>query len=366
MSDAVRLYEIVYKNIVKLFVEMHEDNVITLALMITGLLRARSGQLTKIASKVCYAHKKSSLVDRFRRLVKNPNIIVEAEYNPVAQLFLPSLSHERLVLIIDSTKMGGNCICLMLSVQYKSRALPLVWVVFKGRKGHSSQEIQKALFEVAKDFVPENCQVVLLGDGEFDGSEIVEWLEEQLHWDYVCRTDETNLVEYQGAWVALRDIPLAAREETLLSQVKFTQSNQVGPINILAVWNASEKRHWFFVTSFDDYKTAQKWYRKRFTIETLFSDFKGRGFNLDETRLWIPERVSRLIFVASIAYVFTVFLGVESIVSGIYHRLVRTDDYYHSLFQLGLIYLDHLLNESLDFPPVWALPPPDSFNHGYT
>ena len=153
-------------------------------------------------------------------------------------------------------------------------------------------------------------------------------------------------------------------------QVKFTKSNQVGPINILVVWNASDERHWFFVTSFDDYKTAPKWYRKRFTIETLFSDLKGRGFNLDETRLWKPERVSRLIFVAAIAYVFTVFLGVESIISGIYHRLVRTDDYYHSLFRgasgRGLIYLDHLLNEALDFPPLWALPPPDSFDHGYS
>jgi len=36
------------------------------------------------------------------------------------------------------------------------------------------------------------------------------------------------------------------------------------------------------------------------------------------------------------------------------------------LFQLGLIYLDHLLNECLDFPPLSALPPPASFAHGFT
>jgi hypothetical protein len=366
MSDAERLYRTIYRNMSELFPEMLEENVITVALMITGLLRARSGQLTKIASKVRYAGQKSSLVDRFRRLVRNENIIVAAEYNPVAQLFLSSLSHERLVLAIDSTQMGGNCICLMLSVQYKSRALPLVWVVFKGKKGHSSQALQRELFEAAKAYVPENCQVVLLGDGEFDGSQIVEWLEAQPTWDYVCRTDETNLVFYQGTWVALRDIPLEPGEETLIPQVHFTKSNQVGPINILAVWHESEQRHWFFVTSFDDYKTAQKWYRKRFGIETLFSDFKGRGFNLDETRLWIPARVSRLIFAASIAYVFTIFLGVESIVSGIYQQLVRSDDYYHSLFQLGLIYLDHLLNECLHIPLLSNLRSPASFAHGFT
>lgn len=365
MSDAERLYQATLKNMFELFPEMLEENVETIALQVTGILRARSGQLTKIASKVRYKGKKTSLVDRFRRFVKNPNIVVEAEYNPVAKLFLSSLSNERLVFAIDSTKIGGKCICLMLSVQYKTRALPLVWVVFKGRKGHSKQTLQRELFELAKTYVSDDCHVVLLGDGEFDGCEIVEWLEGQSRWDYVCRTDESNLVFYQNAWVSLRDIALEPGQETLLPQVLFTQSNQVGPINILAVWHEAERRHWFFVTSFDDYKVAQKWYRKRFTIETLFSDFKGRGFNLDKTKLWKPDRVSRLIFLASIAYVFTLFLGAESIVNGVYHQLVRSDDYFHSLFQLGLIYLDHLLNECLDLPPLSFLRPPSSFVHGF-
>lgn len=365
MSDAERLYQVTLKSVIELFPEMLEENIETLSLMVTGILRSRSGQLTKIGSKVRYKGKKSSLVDRFRRFVKNPNIIVEAEYNPVAELFLACLSNERLAFAIDSTKIGGKCICLMLSVQYKTRALPLVWVVFKGRKGHSKQTLQQELFELAKTYVPDNCSVVLLGDGEFDGSEIVKWLEKQPTWDYVCRTDETNLVFYQEQWVSLRDIDLEPGQETLLSQVLFTQSSQVGPINILVVWNEAEQRHWFFVTSFDDHKVAQKWYRKRFTIETLFSDFKGRGFNFDKTKLWKPERVSRLIFAASIAYVFTVFLGVESIVNGVYHQLVRSDDYYHSIFQLGLIYLDHLLNECLDLPPLSFLRPPSSFAHGF-
>lgn len=366
MSDAVRLYQAILKNLCQLLPEMLEDNVMTLAMLVTGILRARNGQLLKIASKVRYPGKTSSLVDRFRRLVRNENIIVEATYNPVAQLFLCCLSQERLVLAIDSTQMGGNCLCLLISVRYKSRALPLVWVVFKGRKGHSAQALQLELLETAKRYLPAGCAVVLLGDGEFDGSQVVEWLEAQPTWDYVCRTDETTLVWYEGAWHPLKQIPLAPGQETLLPQVLFTQSHQVGPVNILAVWQPTEQRHWFFVTSFAGHKTAQKWYRKRFTIETLFSDFKGRGYHLDETRLWIPERLSRLLLAAAIAYVFTVFLGVESIRSGAFHHLVRSDDYYYSLFQLGLFYLDHLLNQSLAIPLLSALPPPASFAHGFT
>jgi hypothetical protein len=38
---------------------------------------------------------------------------------------------------------------------------------------------------------------------------------------------------------------------------------------------------------------AFNWYRKRFRIETLFSDLKGRGFNLQKSGLRAPERVSQ-------------------------------------------------------------------------
>ena len=363
MSDASRLCNVVLSHLLKLLPDMLEENRLTLAMMMTGLLRSRNGQLKKMARAVRYAGKKESLVERFRRLVKNGQIVAEVEYNPFVTLVLSALSKERLVLMIDSTKIGGDCICLMVSIYYKSRALPLAWVVYKGKKGHSSQHTQLELFKTVKALLPTTSSVILLGDGEFDGSEVVAWFKTETTWQYVCRTDPTNLIGSQEQWRALNQLPLAAGEEGFLSGVRFTQAHQVGPVNILIVWNAAKKGHWFFVTNFDSQAEAQKWYRKRFTTETLFSDFKGRGFHLDETGLWIPERVSRLVMVTAMAYVFTVLLGVEAIVSGAFRQLVRTDAFYHSLFQLGLIYLDHLLNEYLSFPELLTLPKPDSFEH---
>lgn len=363
MSDASRLHQVIVNHLLKLLPNMLEDNRLTLAMMITGLLRGRNGQLKKIARAVSYAHKKESLVERFRRLVKNGQIVPQVEYNPFVLLTLAALSQEKLVLMIDSTKIGGACICLMVSIYYKSRALPLAWVVYKGKKGHSSQQTQLELFKTVKALLPATNSVILVGDGEFDGSEVVAWFKSETTWQYVCRTDQTNLIWFQEQWQALNQLALTSGQEGFLREVRFTQAHQVGPLNILIVWNAAKKCHWFFVTNFDTQAEAQKWYRKRFTTETLFSDFKGRGFHLDETGLWIPERVNRLVMVASLAYVFTILLGVEALVSGAFRQLVRTDAFYHSLFQLGLIYLDHLLNEYLSFPELLTLPRPDSFEH---
>jgi len=364
MSDAARLYRVVLHHLLKLMPpNMSAENCITLAMLVTGILRSKSGILKKIVRAVQYNHKKESLVDRFRRFVRNKNIEVEVEYAPLNDKILKAVRQGPIVLMIDSTKMGGRCICLMVSVYYKSRALPFAWLTFKGRKGHSSQATQLKLFKRLKELLPEDVPIILLGDGEFDGSEVIEWFETETEWQYVCRTDKSNLVFYQDEWLALEKLPLEAGEETFLEGVLFTQANKIGPVNILVVWNEAKQCHWFFVTNVETAAEAKAWYTKRFTTETLFSDLKGRGYNFDGIRLWHPERVNRLVFAGAIAYFFTVALGVESIVSGAFRQLVRTDAFYHSLFQLGLIYLDHLLNECLEFPSLLDLPPPDTFEH---
>ncbi len=364
MSDAARLYRVILRHLLKLMPpDMLAENCITLAMMITGILRGRNGQLKKIARAVQYSYKKESLGERFRRFVRNKNIDVNVVYALLIGKILKAIGQGPIILMIDSTKIGGRCICLMVSIYYKSRALPFAWLTFKGRKGHSSQATQLKLFKRVKELLPTDVPVILLGDGEFDGSEVVEWFKTETNWQYVCRTDHTTLIFHQGRWIALDQLPLEPGEETFLKDVLFTQANQIGPVNILVVWHETKECHWFFVTNVETAAEAKDWYTKRFTTETLFSDFKSRGFNLDSTRMWKPERVNRLILAGAIAYFFTVALGVESIVSGAFRQLVRTDAFYHSLFQLGLIYLDHILNECLAFPAMLDLPPPDTFDH---
>jgi len=342
---------------------MLEANRVSLAYLITGIIGSKNVQLRQVASKVVYPNKETSLVERFRRFLQNENIVVKIEFIPFLELILSGLSQVQLVLAIDSTKVGGGCMCLMVSVVYKSRALPVCWVVFKGRKGHSSAEIQLALMETLQSLLPADREVIILGDGEFDGSALVAWFEQQTDWFYVCRAAKSNKIRYQDEWLALADLDLAEGEEIFLTDILFTQTGQVKPLNILAVWNKKDKEHWFFITNLNDPKQAKKWYRKRFSIETLFSDVKGRGFNLDKTRIWKPERLNRLIFAVAIAYIFSVFLGVELIMHGPFEKLFRTDRFYHSLFQLGLSHLNHLLKSCLPIPELGPLPSPDSFEH---
>ena len=94
----------------------------------------------------------------------------------------------------------------------------------------------------------------------------------------------------------------------------------------------------------------QYYYKKRFRIETFFSDQKSRGFNIHKSHLGDAHRLSRLLIAACLAYIWVVYLGSLCKKEGwqcIIHRGKRCD---LSLFQLGLRLLEHFLNENLPIP----------------
>jgi hypothetical protein len=363
MSDASRLEAVVVRTLMTHLPGMQGDNLLTLAYLIVGLILGRNVQLAKIAERVSYAHKESSLEDRFRRFMTNPNIVVQISYSIFIRLIFKAINLKQIVLSIDTTKSGGGCITLMIGISYHSRALPLVWVTFKGKKGHTPQEMQRALLKTVQSYLPPDSQVILLGDGEFDGCQVLEWLNSQPNWHYVCRTAKDTRVKLRDQWFSLHELAPVTGQEAFFDQLLFTEAHQIGPSNIMVVWGVKEQTHWFFVTNFETLAEAKRWYRKRFQIETLFSDLKSRGFNLQESHLKDPQRVNRLLLALAMAYLFIVFWGVEAITSGAIRRMIRTDRFDHSLSQLGFKYIYHLLNKCLSIPPLLSLPTPTSFCH---
>ena len=107
---------------------------------------------------------------------------------PFASLLLESLPKDPLVLAMDGSQVGRGCMTLMLGVIYKKRTLPLCWIVYKGKKGHTTAERHIELLELAKPLIPEDAEVILLGDGEYDNVEMLEWIEEKTNWKFVVRT----------------------------------------------------------------------------------------------------------------------------------------------------------------------------------
>ena len=95
---------------------------------------------------------------------------------------------------------------------------------------------------------------------------------------------------------------------------------------------------------------AYRSYKHRFRIETFFSDPKSRGFFLYRSHLSDPKRLERLMLATCLAYLWMVCLGAAVVANGklpLLHRTKRCD---LSLFQIGLLWSEHCLNENLPLP----------------
>ena len=279
-----------------------------------------------------------------------------------------SLIHGTLVLALDGSEVGRGCLTLMVSVICKGRALPLGWSVVKGKKGHFPEEAHVSLVEQAAKLVPDGTDVILLGDGEFDGITLQETVDNK-GWKYVCRTAKNTVLTDDGDEFRFQDLGIEPGEIISIPEVDFTRE-KYGPVHTIVWWVKGNKDPIFLATNIELAEEACYWYKKRFRIETFFSDQKSRGFNLDKSHLDKPERLATLMIAACLAYIWMVYLGNFAKRTGWNKVIHRTDRCDLSLFQLGLSLLEHFLNDGISIPVAFqmganfegvAQPLPDDF-----
>lgn len=327
----------------------------TLAALISGIVASKSTQLPKMAAKVPDGTKPESRVKRFARWVSNDYITPERYFAPYAAVLLTHLAFQTLVLVIDGSVVGRGCVALMIHVVYKGRALPLAWVVRRGKKGHWPEALHIALIEQVHQLIPPGAQVVVLGDGEFDGIGLQHTLQE-VRWSYVCRTGSHVTASWAGATFRLETVRGCIKPGTLVELPAASVTREAyGPILLLCCWAKGYKEPLYLVSNMASAEEACRLYTQRFRIETFFSDQKSRGFHLHKSHIADQRRLSRLLVAACLAYIWIVYLGSLGERDGwitIIHRGDRCD---LSLFQIGLRLLDHLLNEDFLIPVAFHI-----------
>ncbi len=290
----------------------------TLAAFISGIVGSKSSQLPSIATKVPDRAKPDSRVT--------------------------------LVLVMDGSGVGRGCCALMMHVIYKGRALPLAWRVRQCPKGHFPEDLHIALVELVSNLIPEGTKVVFLGDGEFDGIKLQETMH-KAGWRYACRTSKGNTATWDDETFHVDELGACIKPGRLieLKEVALTRE-AYGPVMLLCCWAQGHAEPLYLVSNMSSAEDAIDYYKKRFRIETFFSDQKSRGFNIHKSHLTDAQRLSRLLIASCLAYIWLVYLGSlcqKERWQSIIHRRKRCD---LSLFQLGLRLLEHFLNEELPIP----------------
>ena len=213
-----------------------------------------------------------------------------------------------------------------------------------------AEALHLAVVEQVQDLLPPGAQVVVLGDGEFDGTTLQHTVQEY-GWAYVVRTGSHSTVMWDGEHFRCETVGAGSKPGTLvaLRDVHVTEA-AYGPVMFLCCWAKGYNEPLYLVSNMATAEEACRWYAKRFRIETFFSDQKSRGFHIHKSHISDVQRLSRLLIAACLAYIWVVYLGSvceKDQWRPIIHRRKRCD---LSLFQLGFRFVEHLLNEEMLTP----------------
>jgi len=346
--SAYHLYDTWFRMMRKLLPNERVTRLSNAAWMIVGLCLGQSVHLSRIARRLPLVAKLTSITDRFRRFLSNQAFQAQLWYQPIAQRLLAEAARTgRVCLILDATKIGAAHQLLMLALAYRKRALPIAWTWVECPRGHSTTHKQLALLEYACTLLSEDAQVLLVGDCEFGAvglaRKVGSW-----GWSYALRQQGDTCVcvsRTELSWVRF-DTLVTRRQELVWYEHALVTIKHLYHAKLLAYWEKGAKEPWLLMTNLPEARAALRAYRQRMWIEEMFGDWQGHGVDIEKTHLRGSARLSRLVFLVALWYLWLVTRGIQTIKAGARHLVDRLGRRDLSVFRIGLYMVDRYLAHS--------------------
>jgi hypothetical protein len=275
-----------------------------LALLVATMLDVRSANLMDLAAGLPREADRTDMRYQWiTRLLGNPLVISDEIMEPFSREVLEraAASDEPLTLILDQSKVSDRHQVLMLALRCGERALPLAWRVEAGAIGF---ETQKALLDAVAPWLPAQAKVRLMGDRFYGTADLIGWCQERT-WDYRLRL-KGNLVVFDGTGKTTTG-KCAKDRVHYLENVELTGRRARTHIGIIQ--DPGHAEPWIIAMSEQPGYLRTLEYSQRWGIEPMFSDFKSRGFGIENTQLRYADRLDRLILVMALALYVAVSTG---------------------------------------------------------
>ena len=260
-----------------------------------------------------------------------------------AKLLSSFLPNEKWILTMDRTnwKFGKkNINFLVLAVAYKGMAIPLFWYLLDKRGNSNYKERIKILEDFLEVFGKKKIKV-LVADREFVGKEWFKWLKKE-ELPFAQRVMKNHQIKTAKGSVDVSSLfsHLAIGEHSIYAKKKTLYGYEN-----LSIIGIRLKDEYLILTTNIEPENALGFYKRRWEIEMLFSAFKKRGFNLEETHMSDPKKLDTLFTILSLAFVCSHTIGewlneIEPIKTLKHGRKAK------SIFLYGLEYLARIFLNS--------------------
>lgn len=290
-----------------------------MASMILAMIASRSVQLSTLSRFFHGSVKPDSAFKRMQRFLRQ----VSLPGNNIAHLVLAILGFEKdekLTLILDRTnwQFGRSHLnILFLSVVWKGVGVPLFFKFLEDKsQGNSSYIDRIEITERAIALLGRTRIGMLLGDREFVGKQWILWLR-KCHIPFVMRLNHANtkISDEENVFV-LGDKIFSKLKK---GRKRFLNYCLVGETDsfkccVAALRNFDDEL--VVVIHSEDVASPLANYQRRWKIESMFRTLKTGGFNLENTHVTDPKRLTTLISIVVIAFSLALKTGSIAVENG--------------------------------------------------
>lgn len=279
-----------------------------LALAVGAMIDGRTPNTVELANLLPLPTERQDMREQWlRRLLKNPLLLPAAVMEPFARAELAKAARngQTVLLSLDQTDLGERMAVLMLAVRVGDRALPLAWRA-EAEAANIGFASQQAVLEQILAWLPPGARVLLSADRFYPSAALFGWLQAQC-WGYRLRLKGNVLADTgQGDETTTGALAKDVRERYLTGVRLFAQ----GVMTSLGILHEDgHPEPWIIAMDAVPTRSSVLDYAARWAIEPMFSDFKGRGFNLEDSQLQHAERLERLVLIMALAMYWCVRVG---------------------------------------------------------
>lgn len=308
MGSVKRLADEVARGLREAHPDLRKTVVNKLSLAVGAMIEAQTPNTVELTNRLPLETQRQDMREQWlRRLLKNPLVCSAAVIEPFAQRELrkAATKDQTLLLSMDQTDLGDRMAILMVALRVGDRALPLAWRAEEGA-ANIGFEGQKALLEQVLAWLPSGARVQLSADRFYPSAALFEWLQAQ-GWSYRLRLKGNVLADTgEGDETTTGALAQGVKERFLLGVRLFAH----GVITNLGILHESgHPEPWIMAMDAVPTRATVLDYAARWSIEPMFSDFKGRGFQLEDSHLQHAKRLERLVLIMALAMYWCVHVG---------------------------------------------------------
>ena len=293
---------------------------------------------------------------------------------PLMRWLLSWWQSDKLVLAIDPTMKGDQINSIVISVVYRSCAIPIAWHILPANRPGEWIAPTVSLLALLSEAVPRDMTVLVMYDRGLRSPRLWDQIRSVGWHPYSRQSINTVFCPDGGTRLQARHLVPGPRHAYVGSGTAFRAARIRRRGTMIVVWDDDQDEPWVVMTDLAPDEAGVCWYGLRFWIELGFRVLKGVGWQWQKTRRTDPARVSRHWLVLSVATLWALAYGTRvedandlgippgrlrappKSVAPTHRSAMSTPRRIVSVLHQGIVWLNRLLHRGRLWRRVWLLP----------